>query len=161
MRRKTQTAVTMRVCPSPPNAYYPSNWKAAVYSTKLCSCAQLCGSTLNVVLYYLPERSPPSNDENKVIFRRWESYTFTVYALLTPKHEDRTVFENDRTNIQYGVLIRIPLRPFLLSPKKSHARFMISSLSRSEPKALSRRSTWDCLCVCRSNVNDPSFCSGR
>ena len=64
-------------------------------------------------------------------------YTFTVYAVLTPKHEDRTVFENDRTNIQYGVLFRL----FLLSPKRSHAWFMISLLSRSETKALSSRST--------------------
>ena len=28
-----------------------------------------------------------------------------MYAVLTQKHEDRTVFENDRTNIEYGVLI--------------------------------------------------------
>ena len=85
----------------------------------------------------------------------------TVYAVLTPKHEDRTVFEKDRTNLQYGVLIEVSLRPVLLSPKSPHARFMISSLSRSEPKALSSRSTLDCLWVRRSNVNDPSFCYGR
>ena len=47
---------------------------------------------------------------------------------ITPEHEqDRTVFENDWTNIWSSINFRL----FLLSPKKSHTRFM-SSLSRTK-----------------------------
>ena len=49
-----------------------------------------------------------------------------MYAVLTPNHEDRT--ENDWTNTWSVINFRL----FLLSPKKSHARFMMSSLSRTK-----------------------------
>ena len=48
---------------------------------------------------------------------------------ITPKYEqDRTVFENDWTNIWSLINFRL----FLVSPKKSHAWFMMSSLSRTK-----------------------------
>ena len=51
-----------------------------------------------------------------------------MHAVLTPKHEDRTVFENDWTTIESLT----NFRPFLLSPKKPHAQFMMPSLSQTK-----------------------------
>ena len=81
------------------------------------------------VANYLLEWSPPSDDENKVIWgggNRWQ--LSLMYAVQTPKHEDTTVFENDWTNTWSLINFRL----FFPSPKKSHARFMMSSLWRTK-----------------------------